>query len=64
MIVEIDLTILPEKARRELLDFYHFLVSKYGTVKDKKKARFEKLISNPVKVDKITIPSRDELHGR
>ncbi len=30
MIKEIDLEKLPEEARKELLDFYEFLLEKYG----------------------------------
>ncbi len=30
----------------------------------KKKDRFEKLFMNPIRVQKITIPSKDEIHER
>ncbi len=61
---DIDLSILPEAARKELVDFYQFLVQKYGTKKQHKSNRFDKFLSNPIKVNKINIPSRDELHER
>lgn len=31
----IDLSILPKEAQNELLDFYHFLVERYGLKKQK-----------------------------
>ncbi|MHA1169662.1 MAG: DUF2281 domain-containing protein [Candidatus Hodarchaeales archaeon] len=58
-----DISILPEKARKELLDFYNYLITKYSIKKTKQKKRFQKLLADPVKVDKIIIPSRDEIHG-
>ena len=34
----IDMNILPLKARNELIDFYHFLVERYVSGKNKKQA--------------------------
>lgn len=41
----IDIHILPQKARNELIDFYQFLVERYATAKSKKQAP----IDNPSK---------------
>jgi hypothetical protein len=61
---EIDLSILSEEAKRELIDFYSFLVDKYGRTKVKKAKKFEKLILNPLRVEKIIIPPREQLYER
>lgn len=61
---EIDLSILSEEAKRELIDFYFFLVDKYGRTKVKKAKKFEKLILNPLRVEKIIIPPREQLYER
>ncbi|MEW6087989.1 MAG: hypothetical protein AB1498_06745 [bacterium] len=62
--VNIDLLILKEEARKELFDFYEFLIKKYGVKKVAEGDKFEKIISNPLKVDKIIIPAREELYER
>ena len=59
----LDLTVLPEDAKRELIDFYRFLIKRYGK-KGGKKAKYRRLVLEPLKVDRIVIPSRDELHER
>lgn len=61
---KIDLTILPDHLKKELIDFYQFLVARYGIKKVKKKKRFQKIISNPLKVSNIIILPREELHER
>jgi len=66
-IKEINLKILPEEARKELLDFYEYLVSRYRKNADKldKENRLKKILSNPVGV----LPAdykfdREEAHER
>ena len=51
-IKEINLKILPEEARKTLLDFYEYLVSRYRKNADKldKENRLKKILSNPVGV--------------
>jgi len=61
---DIDLTILPDNARRELLDFYEFLIKRYGKKGEGKTARYRRLVSKPLKVSNIVIPLREELHER
>jgi len=64
----IDLSILPDNAEKLLIDFYDFLVEKYG--KKKRKSRltgdkeFDKFISESIEVEEIVIPSREEIHER
>jgi len=64
---QIDLEILPQEARKTLLDFYEYLVSRYRKNADKldKENRLKKILSNPVGV----LPAdykfgREEAHER
>ncbi len=64
---QIDLEILPQEARKKLLDFYEYLVSRYRKNADKldKENRLKKILSNPVGV----LPAdykfdREEAHER
>jgi hypothetical protein len=62
---KIDLSILSEDAKRELIDFYCFLVDKYGRkTKVRKTKKFEKTVSNPLKVKNLIIPPREQLYER
>ncbi len=59
----IDLEVLPDDAKRELIDFYEYLVKKYG-----KKKRVDKLMEIFHKY-KIELPKdykfdREEIHER
>jgi len=62
----IDLSILPDNAGKLLMDFYDFLVEKYGKNKSKNKSaidkEFDKFISESIQVEEIVIPSREEIH--
>ena len=62
----IDLSILPDNAGKLLMDFYDFLVEKYGENKSKNKSaidkEFDKFISESIQVEEIVIPSREEIH--
>ncbi len=40
---KIDLELLPEEARKELIDFYESLVEKYGIIKQEKQSKIEAL---------------------
>jgi hypothetical protein len=62
---QLDLDILPEEAKKEIKDFYEFLVSKYAT----KKARNKKAFLETVKMYSFKLPvdykfNREELHER
>ena len=56
----INLEELPEEARRELLDFYEFLLKKYK--KNKQKKKIEEIIPKKVKV--FTFMKREEIYER
>jgi predicted ATP-grasp superfamily ATP-dependent carboligase len=66
VVKEIDLLILPEEARRELLDFYEFLLKKYVIrKKDVKKGAFFSMVEKY----SFTLPStykfnREELYEK
>ncbi len=62
---EIDLSILTDEAKKELIDFYCFLIDRHGRkTKNKKTKKFEKIISDPLKIKKLIIPSREQIHER
>ncbi|HNI28183.1 MAG TPA: hypothetical protein PLJ29_17610, partial [Leptospiraceae bacterium] len=59
--------ILNDGARNEILDFYEFLLFKYGSAQESTRhigKRFEKYLSESIKVDKEIKFSRDELYDR
>ena len=56
----IDLEKLPEEARKELLDFYEFLLQKYK--KKKRKAKIDELVPKKTKVFKPL--KREEIYER
>lgn len=60
---EIDLSVLNSEAKRELIDFYQFLITKYKT-RSVKREKFKTLIENPLKATNIIIPTREEIHER
>ena len=65
-IEKIDLELLPEEAKRELLDFYEFLVEKY--VKSKKSLKKEVFFES-VRKHTFILPekynfNREEIHER
>ena len=62
---KIDVTLLPENARRELIDFYEFLLEKYGSRKEKNDMEDikETLLINKVQIDtKNWKFSREEIY--
>jgi len=61
---EIDLSVLSEESRKELVDFYQFLVGRYGRRKTRKVRRFQNLIERPLRVKSIIIPLREQLYAR
>ncbi len=66
----LDIAILPEMARIEILDFYDFLKQKYGATsekfcgEDQKTKVLGKFLKNKIKVGKIQKFTREELHER
>jgi len=62
---EIDMGILPEEVKKELLDFYEYLANKYGKKKLKdKKTFFESVKLHLFKLPEDYIFDREELHER
>lgn len=57
----IDLSVLPENARREIMDFYDFLKKKY-TEEGCKEIDFSRLV--PREIKPFDLPKRDELYDR
>jgi hypothetical protein len=63
---QIDMSVLPERVQGELIDFYHFLVEKYGR-KNKKvnqmiSSRLPDEFHKPIKVRQYVKFSRDEIY--
>mgnify|MGYP001580453910 CR=1 FL=1 len=61
---EIDISVLSTEAQKELVDFYQFLVGKYGKTRARKAKRFKNLVGHPLKVKSIIIPPREQLYER
>jgi hypothetical protein len=64
----IDINLLPVEARKELEAFYEFLLFKHkkkgGIKTTNKNNRFDKFLSNPIKVDSFDMFSREERNER
>jgi hypothetical protein len=56
----LDISKLPPNAQTAIVEIYNLLVDKKPVMSKK----FEFIINNPLVVDKIILPSRDELHER
>lgn len=61
---KIDISILPENAKREILDFYTILKNHYTKNNKKRESKFFNILNSPISVQKIIIPDRDQIHGR
>ena len=61
---DIDLSVLSDEARKELIDFYQFLINKYGKIRLGKEKRFQNLVEKPFRMKNIVIPTREQLHER
>lgn len=57
----LDISKLPRNAQTALKEIYNLLLNKK---EGRNGNKFEFIIKNPLKVDKIIISSRDELHER
>jgi hypothetical protein len=61
----IDLSTLPDTARREVADFYQFVMQRYGRVQKKQAAAKNKLPAEfykPIVVSQYQAVSRDEIY--
>jgi hypothetical protein len=69
-ITSIDISKLPQTARKELYDFYLFLLTKHSNkaVHNRKqlqtKERFATFLSSPVKTSDFVMLNRDERNSR
>jgi len=68
---EIDMDVLPEEVKNELLDFYEYLITKYGKKQSEIKgiARDRRVFFESVKKHSVKLPedykfNREELHER
>jgi len=62
---ELDMDILPEEVKKELLDYYEFLVNKYAKKRlNNKKAFFESVKTHSFKLPEDYKFNREELHER
>jgi hypothetical protein len=67
---DIELDVLPETAKKELLDFYEYLVVKYSkkrkdvTLASKKKAFFSSIKEHQFRLPAGYKFNRDEIHER
>ena len=62
----IDLTTLPDAARREVADFYQFVMQRYGRVQKKQAQARKKLPTEfykPISVPQYLTVSRDEIYS-
>ena len=62
----LDLSTLPDTARREVTDFYHFVMQRYGRIQKKQAVTITKLPAEfykPVTVAQYLTVSRDEIYS-
>ncbi len=63
---KIDLSLLPENARREVFDFYQFVVQRYGRIR-KKSGLAKKILPaefyKPIAVKEYVSVTRDEIYN-
>ena len=57
----LDISKLPKNAQTAMTKIYNLLLNKNENINGKK---FQFIINNPLTIDKIKLPSRDELHDR
>ena len=61
----LDLSTLPDTARREVADFYQFVMQRYGRIQKKQAAEKSKLPAEfykPIAVSQYQTVSRDEIY--
>jgi hypothetical protein len=64
----IELNALPKKARNELIEYYEFLLNKYGqrpVLRPKKaKKSFDEFLSAPIIMEHFVMPDREARNER
>lgn len=62
----IDISVLPVKVREELIDFYHFLVEKYGSYKAEEAGSVDSKLPEefykPIRVKRYLHFDREEIY--
>jgi hypothetical protein len=67
MSYSIELDALPQKARKELIEYYEFLLDKYSqpVFRSKKtKSDFDAFLSTPIVVEHFVMPDRESRNER
>lgn len=60
----VDLNILNDQAQKEIIDFYEFLIFKYGKVTTKSKNKLQNFLADPIKINIPYVFNRAELYER
>ncbi len=60
----VDLNILNDQAQREIIDFYEFLIFKYGKVSTVSKNKLKNFLAESIKVETPVNFNRNELYER
>lgn len=60
----VDLNILNDQARKEIIDFYEFLIFKYGKITAKPKNNLSNFLAEPIKTNTPYTFNRNELYER
>ena len=60
----VDLDILNDQAKKEVIDFYEFLIFKYGKVKTKPRNKLQGFLAEPIKTNTQYSFNRSELYER
>lgn len=63
---KIDLSLLPEVARREVFDYYQFVVQRYGRIHNKTRVAKKKLPAEfykPIAVKEYLVVTREEIYN-
>ncbi len=64
----IELNALPRKARNELIEYYEFLLNKYGQSpvlrRKKAEADFDAFLSTPIIMEHFVMPDREARNER
>jgi len=60
----VDLNILNDQARKEIIDFYEFLIFKYGKKDNKSKNKFQNFLADPIQSNNPYTFNRNKLYER
>lgn len=60
----LDLSVLPQEVRKQIIEFYEYLVSKYVQPSRTTKKRFAEFVETPIKVQTMVKFKREDLYDR